>query len=218
MIRKRTVFIAAAVATMGLAGGARAQQGAAQINQFRGTNVGTFVNFGPTAICADGSVGSVSGFGFVFASNSVSHQPGGPPTTSDGVSIDIFDYFNSCTGDFIGFGIAGISGGYRGPNPALISAGISGSTFVQDLDTGASLPISLNLVFTGQGPVSTSKGTTVTHDIPGFSVIVQRGAFTSRNAGVTGTITINGLVPDASFSSSTLAGNSSATVTVQQQN
>jgi hypothetical protein len=218
MIRKRTAFLAAAVASMGLATSAHAQQGAAQINQFRGTNVGTFVTFGPTAVCADGSVGSVNGFGFVFASESVSHQPGGAPAINNGVSIDIFDYFNSCTGDFIGFGVAGFANGYRGPNPALISAAISGSTLVQDLDTGASLPITLNLVFSGQGPVSSSKGTTVTHDVPGFSVIVQRGSFPSRSAGVTGTITINGLEPDASFSSSTLAGNSSATVTVQQQN
>jgi hypothetical protein len=210
------MFLAAAIASMGLASNARAQ-GAAQVNSFKGTNVGTFVTFGPTAICADGSVGSVNGFGFIMASDSVSHQPGGPPSSSSGVSIDIFDYFNSCTGDFIGFGIAGFAGGYRAPNPALISAGISGSTFVQDLDTGLSFPMSLNLVFSGEGSISSSKGTTVNHDVPGFSVIVQRGAFSSRSAGVTGTITIDGLEPDASFSSSTLASNSSATVTVQQQ-
>jgi hypothetical protein len=216
MIISRTLLVAT-LATSALGARAYAQQGAAQVTQGKGTNVGTFINFGPTAVCADGSVGSVSGFGFVFASDSISHQPGGPPSSSSGVSIDIFGYYNSCTGDSIGFGIGGFSGGYEAPNPALKSASISGTTFIQDLDTGASFPMSLDLVLTGEGPVTTDKGTTVLHDVGVFKVIVEHGASKSRQGGVTGTITINGLEPDASFSSTTLSSNSSTTVLVESK-
>ncbi len=218
MIKLQTFFIAAAIASTGFAATAHAQQGAARVSQFKGSNVGTFVVFGPTVICADGSVGSVNGFAFISASDSTSHQPGGPPTSSSGAFIEIFDYFDSCTGTFIGDGLAGLSGGYQGPNPALKSASLAGSTFVQDLDTGASFPMRLDLVFTGEGPVTAEKGTTVTHDAGEFKVSVFRQSSKSRAAGVTGTITINGVEPDASFSSTSMAINSTGTVTVQQQN
>jgi hypothetical protein len=217
MIRKQTSFLVAAIASMGFAASAQAQQGAAQVTQFEKSNAGTFIVFGPTAICADGSVGTVNGFGFISASDSTSHQPGGPPTSGSGAFIEILDYFDSCTGTFIGDGFAGLSGGYQGPNPALKSASLSGSTFVQDFDTFASFPMSLNLVFTGEGPVTAEKGTTVTHDAGSFKVIVFRQSSASRAAGVTGTITINGVEPDASFSSTSLAINSTGTVAVQQQ-
>jgi hypothetical protein len=217
MIRPQILFLVVAIGSTALAANAHAQQGAAQVFHSKGTNVGTFVNFGPGVVCPDGSEGFATGFGFVFASDSISHQPGGPPTSGSGVSVDIFGYFDTC-GTSIGFGIGGLSGGYNAPNPALTSAEISGNLLVQDLDTGASFPMGLDLVLTGEGAASTNKGTTVIHDAGPYKVIVEQGASKSRQGGVTGTITLNGAQPDASFSSTTLNSNSSATVTVQKQN
>jgi len=195
---------------------ARAQT-VAQVSSFKGTQASTFVVFGPTVICADGSVGTANGFGFISGSESISHSPGSPKSISNGGFIEIFDYSDSCTGTFIGFGIAGLSGGYTAPNHNLESAALSGSTFVQDLDTGASYPISVDLVFTANDPLQTTRGTTVSHDYPGYTVVVNRGASSFRDAGVTGTITINGLEPDASYSSTAINSNTSGQTTVYQK-
>jgi hypothetical protein len=192
---------------------------AAQVTLFKGTQAATSFNIGPNAVCADGSIGTASGFGFLSGSNSVSRQPGSGKSSSNGTSIDIFGYSTSCNSDSIGFGEAGISGGYNGPNPQLMSATISGTTTVQDFDSSQSYPLTVNLKFTGQGPISSSKGTSVTHDSGnGYSVIVSRGAFKSRDAGVTGTITIDGVELDASFSATSLVSNSSGQVVVQKKN
>ncbi len=215
-MRIKSTLVLACVLSASTAAHARAQS-AAQVSSFKGTQASTFVVFGPTVVCADGSVGTVNGFAFISASDSISQSPGAPKSISSGGSIDIFDYFDSCTGTSIGFGIAGFSGGYTAPNAHLDSAAITGSTFVQNLDDGSTYPISLNLVFTGSGAVQTSRGTSVSHDVPGYSVIVSHGASSSRNAGITGTITINGVEPDASYSSNTLVSNTRGQTIVQKK-
>jgi hypothetical protein len=216
MIRKQTLFLVAAVASIGFATQAHAQQGVAQSFQSKGTNVGAFINFGPGVVCADGSEGFAQGLGFVFASDFISHQPGDAPSSSGGGSVDIFGYYDSCTGTSIGFGIAGFGiSSYNPPQPALVWSSVSVNTPIQNLDNGASYPMNVDLKLRGQGPLSSEKGTTVYHQLGPYTVIIQRGDFTSRNAGVTGTITINGSMPDFT-ASGTLAGNSSASVLVQK--
>ena len=216
MRTRSALFLALALASPGLALPAHAT-GAAQVSQFKGTQAATFVVFGPNAVCADGTIGTANGFGFISGSDSISHQPGTPKSISNGGFVEIFGFSTSCNSDFIGFGIVGVSGGYQAPNPQLKSAALTATTTVQDLDTGASFPLSLNLAFTGDGPISSSKGTTVVHDEGGYTVTVTRGAFSSRAAGVTGTISIDGVEVDASFSSTDLFSNSSAQVTVQKK-
>jgi hypothetical protein len=213
MRMRSTLVLATALGTLSFAAHA---QSAAQVSTFKGTNLGTFISFGPTAQCADGSIGDVSGFGFVSAGDSISRRPGEPPDTSNGVSVDVFGYSNSCTGDFIGFGVGGLAGGYTPPNPALRSAAVSGTLFVQDLDTGASYPMNLNLVFTGDGSLTNGPGAAVTHNLYGYTVTVSRGVSKSRDAIVTGSIDINGNEVDASFFSTTLASNSTGSVAVQK--
>lgn len=192
-------------------------QTVAQVSSFKGTQASTFVVFGPSVICADGSVGTANGFGFISGSDSITHSPGSPKSISNGGFIEIFDYSDSCTGTFIGFGIAGLSGGYTAPHANLASAALSGTTTVQDLDTGASYPMSLNLVFTANTPIQTTRGTTVTHDYPGYTLVVSHGASSFRDAGVTGTITINGLEPEASYSSTVINSNTSGQTTVTKK-
>jgi hypothetical protein len=217
MIRKQTLFLVAAVASIGFATQAHAQQGAAQVFQSKGANIGAFAIFGPGVVCADGSEGFAQGFGFVFASDSVSHQPGGPPSEFSGGSVDIFDYYDSCTGTSIGFGIGGFQSGFKAPQPSLESSSVSTTMSVQDLDNGASFPMSVDLKLRGEGDFNYSdKYTTVYHQLGPYTVIVERGANKSRSAGVTGTITINGSVPDASYSGASMSTASSASVLVQK--
>lgn len=192
-------------------------QGAAQVSSFKGTQAATFVQFGPSVVCADGSIGTASGIAFISGSESMSQQPGTPKSISSGGLIEIFGYSDSCTGTSIGFGIGGFSGGYTAPNRSLSSAAISGTTTIQDLDTGASYPVNLNLAFTGTGSVQTSRGTSVSHDVPGYTVTVSHGASSVRDAGVTGTITINGSQPDALYSSTTLVSNTNGQTSVQKK-
>jgi hypothetical protein len=217
-MRIKPTLVLACVLSAFSAAHARAQT-VVQVSSSKGTQASTFIEFGPTVICADGSVGTASGFGFVSGAESISHSPGSPKSISNGGLIEIFDYSDSCTGTFIGFAIGGLSGGYTAPHPNLASAALSGTTSVQELDsdTGASYPVSIDLVFTANGPSQKFRSNTASHDFPGYTVVVSRNASNARDAGVTGTITINGLEPDASFSTTVINSNTSGQTTVYKQ-
>src|SRR4051794_32501641 len=131
---RSTLAVALALVVPGIAAHA---QPAAQVTQFKGTQAATFAVIGPNAVCADGSIGTANGFAFISGADSVYRQAGSSSYASNGGSIDIFNFSTSCNSTLIGFGIAGISGGYTGPNPQLTSSSLKGTTTVQDLDTGA---------------------------------------------------------------------------------
>lgn len=189
-------------------------QNAAQVFTQKGTETFAFFSFGPSVICADGSTGTASGFGSIIASDSIFHSPGSPKSVSNGGFIEVFGYSDSCTGASIGFGQGQLS--YTAPNsPQLTSSSVTASGFIQDFDTGNSYPLSINLVFTGNGPLEASKGTFVYHDTFGDTVTVQRSANASRQAGVTGTIAINGVEPEVVYSTAILIGNSNGSTVVQ---
>lgn len=188
----------------------------AQVSTFKNTQASSFISFGPSVECPDGSIGTANGFGFIEGSDFISHTPGTPKSAGSGGDISIFGYSDSC-GTSIGFGEAGFSTGYTAPNPQLTSAALNASGAVQDFDTGASYPIAVDLVFTGNGPLSRDHGTTVTHDFFGATVVVSHGSSSNRNAGVTGTITINGAVPEVSYSSTVILGNTSGSTIVTQK-
>lgn len=214
MRMKPALVLAFALATASSAH-ARAQN-AAQVSSFTNTRASSFVVFGPTVECADGTIGSAFGFGFLEGSDSISHTPGSPKSSSNGGDILIFDYSDSC-GNFIGFGEGFFQGGFTPPNAALTSAAMNFSGFVQDFDTGNSYPMTVNLVYTADGPLSSDHGATVERDFQGATVIVTHGASSNRDAGVTGTITINGATPEASYSANVILSNSSGTTTVIQK-
>lgn len=214
MQMSRVLFLAAVAGLSGLAAPARAQT-TVQTNTFRGTNVGGFVTFGPNVICPNGTKGTASGFGFIFASDSITHSPGTQPSSNNGAFIEIDSYSDSC-GNSLGFALGGLSGGYVAPNPSLQSAALSGTTTVQDLDFGTQATVTLNLTYTGQGPLLVSSGASVSHQVGPYTVLVNHGAFKSREATVSGTVIINGARPDVSFSTTTLVDNSSGSVTVQK--
>jgi hypothetical protein len=214
MINKRTLLLAAVLATPALSAHARAQS-AAQVYIGKGTNVGGFITFGPTVTCQDGTQGSAFGYGDVGASDSLTPQQGSRATMNNGMYIDIWYYADSC-GNFV-FGSGGLPNAYTPVDHNLNSAGIAGSGFVQDYSSGATVPFSIDLVFAGQGAAYSSNGTFVSHDQYGDTVQVVRGASSSRSAAITGTITINGAETDVSGSGS-LSSSAITNVTVQKKN
>jgi hypothetical protein len=212
---KMSLLLAATLVTPALVAHARAQS-AAQVTSFKNTQASSFIVFGPSVVCPDGSVGTASGFGFISGSDSISHDPGSPKSFGNGGDLSVFDYSDSC-GNTVGFGDAFISGGYTPPDKQLDSAAISANTTIQDFDFFHEYLVTVNLVFTAQGPLSTDHGTSVTHDVSGVRVWVIHGSSSNRSAGVTGTITINGAEPEATYSSTTILSNSNGQTIVQKK-
>jgi hypothetical protein len=182
---------------------------------FKNTQLATFAFLETTIICADQTEGVVSTG--VFISGGSFDNPFG---SGEGTSIDIFGFFNSCTGESFNFANGFITGGITGPNQPLTSAQLSGSTLANvDFQSEVTVPVSLDLTFTGNGTLSASRGATQTRTVetPGgpFTITIQRGAFRNRTADVEGTITIDGIVfpIDIEFGA-TLLDNSSTVITV----
>ena len=206
-----SVVIGAILGTTGIAHAAPVVDKSA----FKNTQVSTFAFLSADITCADQSAGTASAQ--VFLSGGTFASPFGSGT---GTSIDVFGFSNSCTGQSFGDATGSISGGVTGPNHPLTSARLTGSTNVF-IDSNGSMPVpfSLDLTFTGNGDLSVSRDTTVTHTVeaPGgpFTITIQRGAFRNRTADVAGTITIAGVVfpVDIEFGA-TLLDNNSTTITV----
>ena len=187
--------------------------------KFTGSQAATSFSISQNVTCADGSTKAVSGSGFLSASDSVTKETGTPKTTSNGVSIDIFNYSNGCTGSSVGFGEGGIANAYTPPNNnKLNSAGVSGSGTVQDLDFGNTITIALDLVFEGTGPLTSGKSHSKTKTTDGkgnpITIEIDRNANANRSADVSGTITLEGFELDPVFSSATLSSNASTDITI----
>lgn len=182
---------------------------------FKNTQLATFAFVETPITCADGSTGFARADLFISGGSFVN-----PFGSGEGTSIDIFGYFNSCTGESFNFANGFIQGGIVGPNAPLTSAEITGSTLANvDFQSEVTVPVSVDLTFTGDGTLSASRGTTTTRTVstPGgpFTITVQRGAFRNRTADVEGTITIDGVVfPLNLDQGATLIDNASTVITV----
>lgn len=187
---------------------------------FTGAQAATSFSIAQSVTCADGSQGSVSAAGFISGSSQVSQETGTPSTTSNGVSIDIFFYSNTCTNTPVGFALGGIADAFTAPDNKLSSAGVSGSGSVQSLDFGNSIPFALDLVFEGTGPLSSGKSHSISKIDGGHGgpilIAVDRDANANRSADVSGTITLEGFELDPTFSSATLSTNASTDISITQ--
>ncbi len=209
---KLSLFLATALATTGFT--TRAHAGATvDVTKQQGSQAATSFSAFTPITCPNGSSGEVDVFGFLSGSESMTKQAGSGRTFSDGVFVEIDEYVNSCTGAFAsGFGT--IVNGYVPPNKHLDKARIIGSTSFQDFNTGLTYPISVNLRIEGTGPITANKDNTVSHGSGPITVTISHTADSSREGIVTGTMTIDGVELDASFSTSTLTLNSQTTITV----
>jgi len=209
-----SVFLIAALAVPAFAGRANAAA-TVDVEKFRGANVSTSFQSTTPITCANGSDGSVFVLGSVSASESMSRETGSPRTFTDGIFVEVDEYVNSCTGAFAA-GFGGISNGFLPPGPRLNFAKLKGSTTFQDFNTGLTYPFSIDLQVEGQGPITVVRDSTVSHGTGPISVTITRSAAATRAGGVTGTISVDGIELNATFSLTTLSSNTSSTITVQK--
>ncbi|HVV50439.1 MAG TPA: hypothetical protein VHO06_12310 [Polyangia bacterium] len=207
-----TVIVTGGIATVASA------KATVEKDKFKGSQAFTTFQVNEALTCADGSSGSVFASGSFSGSDSVTKETGTPKTTSNGVFLEVDIYSNSCTGVAIEFGTGGITGGYTPPGKSLSSAELTGTGSVQDIGTGATFPVTLDLVFEGTGPLTKSKEhsktrTVQTPDGP-ITIVEDTSANSNRAADVSGTLSIAGEEVDATFSTGTLSSNADREITI----
>jgi hypothetical protein len=189
--------------------------------KFKGTQASTSFSAEATITCADGSAGSVFATGFLSGSETITKQTGSPKTVTNGIFVEIDSYSNSCTGTNLGGAFGGVADGFAPPNKRLDSAGLEGTTFVQDFGSGAQIPVALDVVIVGTGPVSASQSTTKTKTVQGpcgpVTITIARSANANRSGDASGTITIEGVELKPTFSITTLVDNSNTEITIEKK-
>jgi hypothetical protein len=203
------------VFVVGVSGTARAAE--VQRVTFQGSQaVAGF--FGSASItCADGSPGFVSAFGSLSGAEQIFASTGAPPSTANGVFVQLDSYSNSCTGvSLSGNGV--ISDGFTGPDKKLSSAAMAGSTLVQDFFTGAQIPVDVDVSVIGTGQLTQSKGhnKSKTRGSTGgpITISTSRSANSNRDGTPEGTISIDGVDINPEFFFGILVSNSSASQTI----
>ena len=214
MHTKLSLFLVTALATTALTARANATT-TVDVAKGQGSNVSTSFSATADITCPDGSAGNVFAIGFLTGSESIQKNTGSPRTMSDGVFVEVDEYFNSCTNVFAS-GTGGIPNGFVPPNKNLISARLVGSTTFQDFGSGLTIPVSMNLMISGSGPLTASKDNTVSHGSGPITVTVSHSASSSREGTVTGTLSIGGVELDATFSGTSMFSSSSTTITIEK--
>jgi hypothetical protein len=218
-MQMKTAFVlATTLATTGLAYSAHAATVDKQ--KSKGSQAAASFSANNAITCADGSAGTVFSSGFLSGSDSLSKETGTPKTVSNGIFVEIDIYSNTCTGVNFNFGDGSIPNGYTPPNKKLNSAGLEGSTTVQDFDTGTMIPVVLDLVIEGTGPLTAEKAHSKTRTVQGkhgpITITTTTSADSSRTGVVSGTLSVDGVELDATFSPVTLSSNGSTEITIQK--
>jgi hypothetical protein len=214
-MRVQTVLIAIAISF----GTARAAQAVTvQKATFARTQLAFFASLEADVACG-GDAGTQTAFVTVFISGGSFVNPFGSGT---GTSIDIFNFQNPCTGEFIGDAEGFIQGGVIGPNQPLTSARLTGSGDIPiGFGPGGTVHVIQDLTFTGDGTLSTSRAHSETKSVTTpsgpFTITIQHSADRNRTADVVGTITIDGVVfPVDLTAGATMEDSSSKTITVSK--
>ena len=185
---------------------------------FAHTQIQFFASLEADVVCG-GDAGTQTAFVTVFISGGSFVNPFGSGT---GTSVDVFNFQNPCTGEFIGDAEGFIQGGVTGPNQPLTSARLTGSGDIPiDLGTNGTAHVVQDLTFTGDGTLSSSRATTETKSVTTpsgpFTITIQHSAEKNRTADVVGTITIDGVVfPVDLTAGATMEDSSSRTITVSK--
>src|ERR1051325_11044958 len=166
-MRIKTVLIAIAI-VFGTAGAAQAVT--VQKATFSHTQLAFFAFLEADVACG-GDAGTQTAFATVSISGGSFVNPFGSGT---GTSISVFNFQNPCTGEFFDDAEGFIQGGVTGPNQPLTSARLTGSGDIPiDFGPGGTAHVIQDLTFTGDGALSSSRGTTETK-----SVTTPSGPFT----------------------------------------
>jgi hypothetical protein len=212
MKTRTALMLAVGFGVVGFGYGAR---GAATVvkSTFKGDQA--FAGFSGSAPCDASGTKLVSVNGFLNGSSQIQTGPFG--FVGNGVEPS-FSYSNDCTGVFA-FLDGTIPGALTPPDKKLTSAGMFGTGTVQDLfGTGATFPISIDVVVEGTGPLT--KGKSSSHSKSGggangpVTITINHNANANRSADASGTLTIDGVEVDLQFSFASLSSNDSATQTI----
>ena len=218
MQMKTALLLVTTLTTTGLAYSAQAKTVDKQ--KFKGSQAATSFSANNALTCADGTTGTVFSSGFLSGSDSISKETGTPKTVTNGIFVEVDIYSNTCTGVNFNFGDGSIANGYTPPNKKLNSAGLEGSTTVQDFDTGNTIPVVLDLVIEGTGPLTATKAHSKTRTVEGkngpVTITTTTSANSNRDGVVSGTLSIDGTELDATFSPTTLSSNGSTEITIEK--
>jgi hypothetical protein len=219
MHMKTALVLVTTLTTTGLAYSAHAATVDKQ--KFKGSQAATTFLANNAITCADGTTGTVFSSGFLSGSQSISKETGTPKTVSNGIFVEVDIYSNTCTGVNFNFGDGGITNGYTPPNKNLNSAGLEGSTTVQDFDTGNTIPVVLDLVIEGTGPIAAEKAHSTTRTVQGkhgpITITITHSANSNRQGVVSGTLSVDGVELDATFSPTTLSTNDNMEITIEKK-
>ena len=120
------------------------------VEKGQGSNVSTQFSGSADYKCPDGSDGNIFAVGFLTGIDTVQKAKGGGPVVNDAVLVDVFEYFDSCSGIFTS-GSGQVVNGFHRPNKNLTSARFSGTGAFQSFDIPNTIPISIDLTIRGTG-------------------------------------------------------------------
>jgi hypothetical protein len=216
MYAKTALLLFSAFATVAIA----AHAATVDHQKFNGTQGSTNFSAEAQITCANGLTGSAFASGALFGSENITKDSGSPKTVNNGIFVEIDSYSNSCTGTSLGGAFGGIANGFAAPEKNLKSAGLQGSTLVQDFGSGAQIPVVLDIVIVGTGPISASQSSTKTKTVqsPGgpVTITISRSSNSNRSGIASGSITIEGVEFTPTYFATSLVDNSSAEITIQK--
>jgi len=163
--------------------------------------------------CANKTFGTLTAFGFLSASQTITKTTGTPRTVDNGVFVEI-SYTNSCTGASLSFADGSVPNGFTPPDAHLNSAGADGTTVAQDPASGGTVTVGLDVVFEGFGPITAEKSNTKTKTTGPVTITITRDAAASRAADASGTITVAGVPVTMTFTTVTLSDHANQTITI----
>jgi hypothetical protein len=213
-MRTKLSLLLVSALLVGSAGGRAYGAVVVEKQSFKGSRADTFFSGSATIACAGGGFGTLSMFGMLTGAQTITKTTGSPKTVTNGASIEIDNYSNTCTGVTFGFVFGGFANGFTPPNAHLNSAQLLGTGSVQDFDSGATIQVAVDVVWEGTGPISAEKSHTVTKTKGPFTITIARQANANRAADASGTIQVDGVDINATFNTSTLSNNANGTLTV----
>jgi hypothetical protein len=216
--------LAAALIVLGSDSWASAHRVSVEKQKFVGKQASTSFSGSATITCADGiTSGTVTAFGSLSGSESITKDTGAPKTVSNGVFVEVDSYFNECTGASIGFADGGITNGFTPPNKRLNSAELEGTTSVQDFGTGDTVEVAIDVVIEGTGPLTASKSVTKTKTVDGpggpVTITINKTSNANRSGVASGTVAFDGVQLDVTFDATvtTLLDNATTDVTIEKK-
>jgi hypothetical protein len=187
--------------------------------KFKGKQAATSFSASASLTCADGTAGTASASGFLSGATQLNKSKGSPKTLNNGIFMEV-SYSNSCTSVSVSFADGGIADGFTPPNKKLESAALDGTGTVQDFNTGATVSVTLAVDFVGVGPLDASRSSSHTRTVqtPGGPItITETHSDTgSRGASASGTIVVDGVTFDPTYSSTDMSFNRSSEIVIEK--